>query len=454
MLTKYQIHNMPIRTPLNYSFLSFVRHNVNGGMLLMLTAILAMIIANSAWSDIYSEIWNYPISMQIGNFNLFSHHGYPLTLANFINDGLMAIFFFHVGLEVKREILVGELSSLSKASLPVIAAIGGMVVPVMIYLTIVGGDAESRGAAIPMATDIAFSLGVLSLLGKRVPLALKIFLMAFAVVDDIGGILVIAIFYSANIQAGYLLAALGIFLLLCLANYKNIHSITFYVLAGIAIWYLFLQSGVHSTIAGVLTAFTIPATPRLNVGKYIERIRKSIEVFPKAIDQNSILQKEQIAELKNIEGASNKVISPLQSIEDRLHGVVNYFIMPLFAFVNAGIVFEGEFSQSIGNVTLAVFAGLFIGKFTGIISFTWIAVRLKLVTLPDKCTWKQLSGIAILGGIGFTVSLFIANLSFGSDHPELLNQAKIGIVAGTLISGFFGYYILNRTLPKIKSGKK
>lgn len=442
------------RKPFNYSFLSFFHHNVNGGMLLMITAVLAMIIANSAWGGIYSEIWNYPISMQIGGFNLFSHHGHPLTLANFINDGLMAIFFFHVGLEVKREILVGELSSFSKASLPVIAAVGGMVLPVAIYLSIAGIAPESRGAAIPMATDIAFSLGVLSLLGKRVPLGLKIFLMAFAVVDDIGGILVIAIFYSANIQAGYLLIALGLFLLLCLANYKNINSIPLYILVGIAIWYLFLQSGVHSTIAGVLTAFAIPASPRLDVRKYIERIRTSIEAFPKGESREVILSKDQIAELKNIEGASNKVISPLQSIEDRLHGVVNYFIMPLFAFVNAGIVFEGSLSDSIGNVTLAVFLGLFVGKLAGIFSFTWIAVRLKLVSLPTGCNWKGILGISILGGIGFTVSLFIANLSFGLDHLELLNQAKIGIVAGTLISGLLGFFILHRTLPKRELKKR
>lgn len=442
------------RKPFNYSFSSFFHHNVNGGMLLMITAVLAMIIANSAWGGIYSEIWNYPISMQIGGFNLFSHHGHPLTLANFINDGLMAIFFFHVGLEVKREILVGELSSFSKASLPVIAAVGGMVLPVAIYLSIAGIAPESRGAAIPMATDIAFSLGVLSLLGKRVPLGLKIFLMAFAVVDDIGGILVIAIFYSANIQAGYLLIALGLFLLLCLANYKNINSIPLYILVGIAIWYLFLQSGVHSTIAGVLTAFAIPASPRLDVRKYIERIRTSIEAFPKGESREVILSKDQIAELKNIEGASNKVISPLQSIEDRLHGVVNYFIMPLFAFVNAGIVFEGSLSDSIGNVTLAVFLGLFVGKLAGIFSFTWIAVHLKLVSLPTGCNWKGILGISILGGIGFTVSLFIANLSFGLDHLELLNQAKIGIVAGTLISGLLGFFILHKTLPKRESKKR
>ncbi|SHG15242.1 Na+/H+ antiporter NhaA [Dysgonomonas macrotermitis] len=435
------------RKPFNYSFLSFFRHNVNGGMLLMITAVLAMVIANSAWSEWYTEFWSYPISLQIGSFNLFSHHGAPLTLAAFINDALMAIFFFHVGLEVKREILVGELSSLSKASLPVVAAIGGMVVPVLVYLFIAGDDPGSRGAAIPMATDIAFSLGVLSLLGSRVPMSLKIFLMAFAVVDDIGGILVIAIFYSSHLDVTYLAAAMGLFLVLCVANYKNVSSIALYVLIGIGIWYLFLQSGVHSTIAGVLVAFSIPARPKLRIGKYIDRIRTSIDAFPRDMDSDQILSKDQISELKNIEAASNKVISPLQFIEDRLHGVVNYFIMPVFAFVNAGIVFEGNLLDSLGPVTYAVLAGLVLGKFVGIFAFTWIAVSFKFVALPDGCRWKEILGVSFLGGIGFTVSLFIANLSFGSAHPDLLNEAKMGIVAGTLVAGILGYLILSRSLP-------
>lgn len=439
---------MSTHKPFNYSFLSFVKHNVNGGMLLMITAILAMVIANSPWSETYFEIWTYPISFQIGDFNLFSHHGQPLTLADFINDALMAVFFFQVGLEVKREILVGELSSVSKASLPIIAAFGGIIIPVIIYLSIAGSEPYSRGAAIPMATDIAFSLGVLSLLGKRVPMSLKIFLMAFAVVDDIGGILVIATVYSTDIQSGYLFTAFGLFVILCLANYKKISSIYFYIVIGIGIWYLFLQSGVHSTIAGVLVAFTIPARPQLNVNKYISRIKHSVEAFPNELSSNQILTTDQITELKNIEAASNKVISPLQSIEDKLHGVVNYFIMPLFAFVNAGIVFSNNISESIGVVTFGVLAGLVLGKPIGIFSFTWLAVKLKLVSLPTDCRWKDIFGVAMLGGIGFTVSLFIANLSFGDSHLDLLNQAKLGIVSGTVFTGILGYFILYKVLPR------
>ena len=440
---------MSKRKPFNHSFFSFVSHNVNGGMLLVIAAILAMIIANSPWSEWYTGFFNYPISLQIGDFNLFSHHGNPLTLSAFINDALMAIFFFHVGLEVKREILVGELSSPRKAALPVLAAMGGMICPVIVYFSLAHMAPESRGAAIPMATDIAFSLGVLSLLGKRVPLGLKIFLTAFAVVDDIGGILVIAFAYTTNLQLGYLAVAAVLLIMLFWANRQGICAIWLYIIIGIAIWYLFLQSGIHSTIAGVLVAFTIPARPQINIGKYIERIQDSISIFPKDGSDSIVLNKNQIFELKNIEAASNKVISPLQNIEDRLHGVVSYFIMPVFAFVNAGIVFSGDISDLLGVVTYAIALGLIVGKFVGIFSFTWLGVKLKLVSLPENSSWKSIAGIALLGGIGFTVSLFIANLSFGG-HPELLNQAKLGIVLGSVISGILGFILLKCVLPKEK----
>lgn len=445
---------MPKRNPFNYSFFNFFRHTVNGGMLLMITAVLAMIIANSPWSDWYIEFFNYPISLQIGDFNLFSHHGNPLTLSAFINDALMAVFFFHVGLEVKREILVGELSTVRKAALPVLAAVGGMIVPVIIYLSIAHTSPESRGAAIPMATDIAFSLGVLSLLGKRVPLGLKIFLTAFAVVDDIGGILVIAFVYTTGLQLSYLAIAGILLLFLAFINWRGIVTIPLYITVGIAVWYLFLQSGVHSTIAGVLIAFTIPARPKIKIGKYIDRIRDSINTFPKSKEESIVLTRDQIWELKNIEAASNNVISPLQHIEDRLHGVVSYFIMPLFAFVNAGIVFSGSINDFLGVVTYAVALGLILGKFIGIFSFTWLGVKLKLVSLPDNSNWKSIAGIAMIGGIGFTVSLFIANLSFGSDHPELLNQAKLGIIIGSVVSGLLGYLILHMVLPKSEADTK
>jgi len=362
----------------------------------------------------------------------------------------MAIFFFHVGLEIKREVLVGELSSLRKASLPIIAAIGGMITPVLVYLMINHVSPGSKGAAIPMATDIAFSLGALSLFGKRVPLGLKIFLTAFAVTDDIGGILVIAVFYATNIHVMYLLIAFALIVLLVVAGQLKIQQKSLYIIVGISVWYLFMQSGVHSTVAGVLVAFTIPAQPRLKIQKYIGRIRESILTFPITKQESIVLTNDQIHELKNIEGASNKVISPLQYMEDRLSGLVNYMILPLFAFANAGIVLGGDYVNIFGPATYAVALGLIIGKPLGLYSFSWISVKLNLVSLPDETDWKSMWGICCLGGIGFTVSLFIANLSFTPISLELLNQAKLGIVMGTIISGIIGCFFLNNALPKMQ----
>lgn len=444
---------MPNLKPSNYSFSSFFRHNINGGMLLIFVSVMALIFANSQWSLYYTGFLDHPISLIFGDFNLLSHHGKPLTMASFINDCLMAIFFFHVGLEIKREILVGELSSVRQASLPILAAIGGMMMPVIVYLMVEHVSPGSKGMAIPMATDIAFSLGVLSLLGKRVPLGLKIFLTAFAVVDDIGGILVIALFYTESIQWTYLLVALGLVAILQVACRLRINKRAFYSILGIAIWYLFLQSGVHSTIAGVLVAFTIPARPSLKIGKYIDRIKYSINTFPKSRDENIVLTNDQIYELKNIEEASDKVISPLQYMEDKLHGLVNYFILPLFAFANAGVMFTGN-GELIGAVTWAVALGLIVGKPIGIFCFTWLFVNLKLVSLPDGINWKSIFGVSCLGGIGFTVSLFIANLSFRSTDIELLNQAKLGIIIGTVISAVIGYSFLRFTLSKKNQNNK
>ena len=432
----------------DYAFLSFLKHRVNGGMVLMVVALLAMIVANSPWAEAYHAFWSHPVALQVGGFNLFSHHGEPLTLMAFINDALMAVFFFSVGLEIKREVLVGELSGLRQALLPILAAVGGMLVPVAIYYVMTAGTPAAGGLAIPMATDIAFSLGVLSLFGKRIPLSLKIFLTAFAVVDDIGGILVIAFCYTSHLAAGYLWAALGILAVLLVANRMRVMSRTFYCVAGIAVWYLFLQSGVHATIAGVLVAFTIPSVPCLNVKKYITRIRENIAAFPHFDKSSILLTPNQIDTLKSIESASDKVISPLQFMEDRMHGMVNYLIMPLFAFANAGITLSGGEGAIVGTVTYAVMLGLIAGKFVGIYLFTWLAVRLRITALPQGMNWKNLAGVSLLGGIGFTVSLFIATLSFGETDEVLLAQAKLGVLLGTVLAGILGYVVLKLTLPR------
>ena len=423
-----------------------VSPNIAASIFLFVAAILAAVIANSSWAPAYQEFLAHELHLRIGDFNLFSHGGRDLRMIEFINDGLMTFFFVMVGLEIKRELLVGELSSLRKASLPFIAACGGMLLPVLIYMLFCRpGEDGGQGMSIPMATDIAFSLGVLSLLGNRVPLSLKIFLTAFAVVDDIGGILVIALFYSSHVSLGYLVAAAVLYAFLYFLGRRGATSKVFFFIFGVIIWYLFLQSGIHSTISGVILAFVIPAKPRMDVGKYIERIRTAISEFPTMDKESIVLTNSQIAKLKELEAASDHVISPLQSMEDSLHGIVNFVILPLFAFVNAGVVFSGG-GELVGNVSMAVGVGLVAGKFAGIYLFTWLAIRLHISPMPQGMTWANLSGIALLGGIGFTVSLFIANLSFGADFPVFLNQAKLGVLSGSILSGCLGYLVLSRVL--------
>ena len=329
----------------------------------------------------------------------------------------MAIFFFSIGLEIKREVLVGELSSFKQALLPIVAAVGGMIFPVAIYWLMSRGTDYAGGCAIPMATDIAFSLGVLAMLGKRVPLSLKIFLTTLAVVDDIGGIIVIAAFYSTHIEVSLLLYALILFGVLIAGNFLRVKSKFFYLLVGGVIWFLFLNSGIHPTIAGVLVAFCVPATPVYNPKRYIRIIRNSISHFKGDEDRNdlekrTILGKEQMNWLKEVESASDKVISPLQDLEDTLHPIVNYFIVPLFAFANAGIMLLGmDPASAVEGISLAIILGLVLGKFLGILSFSWLTVKLGLAPMPAHSNWKMISSISMLGGIGFTVDLY--------SHPQL-----------------------------------
>lgn len=422
--------------------------NMLASLLLFFTAILAAVVANSSWAPAYEAFLSQDLHLCIGSFNLFSHGGHALTMIEFINDCLMTVFFLSVGLEIKRELLVGELSSFRKAVLPFIAACGGMLLPVIVYSALVtAGGPEARGSAIPMATDIAFSLGVLSLLGKRVPLSLKIFLTAFAVVDDIGGILVIALFYSTEVAYGYLIVAAVLYAFLYYMGKFGVTQKIFYLSFGIAIWYLFLQSGIHATISGVILAFVIPARPQMDAGKYIKRIQQTISEFPMSGSDRIVLTNEQIVKLKQVESASDHVISPLQSLEDNLHGLVNFIVLPLFAFANAGVVLNGG-DDMMGEVSMAVLLGLLTGKFIGIFLFTWMAVKCKIASMPAGMNWKNVAGVSLLGGIGFTVSLFIANLSFAADYPDLLNQAKLGVLLGTLLSGFLGYMVLKMVLPK------
>lgn len=439
-----------------YSTKKIIRKFAEGGNILIVATILALLIANMpVLGDWYKKLWELPVSLEVGGLNIFSHNGHTMTLMQFINDALMVIFFFTVGLEIKREVLIGELASLRKALLPIIAACGGMIVPVVIFYALANGTDYANGCAIPMATDIAFSLGVLAMLGTRVPLSLKVFLTTLAVVDDIGGILVIAIFYSSDINYMMLLYSLAVIALLLIgANVWKIKSKIFYLGLGAVVWYLFLNSGIHATIAGVIVAFCVPATPRFASNNFISTMKDRLNKFSdselsRELDSR-FLSKDQIDWLKEMESASDKVISPLQDLEDSLQSFVNYIIIPLFAFANAGVIFEGmSLSAVYSGVGLAVICGLVIGKFVGVFSFTWVAVKIGMAPRPTGSNWKMVAGVAMLAGIGFTVSLFIATLSYGTaEFASILNDAKLGILIGSLLSGFLGYTYLSKVLPK------
>lgn len=440
-----------------YAARQALRRHATGGNILIAATLLALVVANvPGVRDLYNDFWTQEVRLQVGGFNIFSHSGEPMSVLSFINDALMAIFFFFIGLEIKREVLVGELSSFKQALLPIVAAVGGMLVPVLIFFMFAKGTDYVDGAAIPMATDIAFSLGVLSMLGKRVPISLKIFLTTLAVVDDIGGIIVIAAFYSTHIEAMLLVYAAALLGLLLLGSLLSLRSKIFYITVGGVVWFLFLNSGIHPTIAGVLVAFCVPATPVFAPKKYVKMIRTAISHFraedDEVLSRRTILNKDQMNWLKEVESASDKVISPLQELEDSLHPIVNYFIVPLFAFANAGIYLLGITPESVvSGISLAVICGLVGGKFLGILAFSWLTVKLKLAPMPEYTNWHMMASVAMLGGIGFTVSLFIANLSFGgmgAHGAELLDHAKLGIVLGSVVSGVIGFLWLHHTLPR------
>ncbi len=438
--------------------MSMLKKYASASVFLILCTVLALVCANSSAKEWYFDLWQNTMSISVGSFNLFSHNGHAMTVLEVINDFLMALFFLSVGLEIKREFLVGELSSPKKAMLPIIGAFGGMILPVVVFWLLCPDNADmQRGLAIPMATDIAFSLGVLSAFSSRVPTGLKVFLAALAVADDLGGIIVIALFYSSDLHTNFLLLSLLCVVIMFAANKLKVHNKFFYLLTGLMLWYTMLNSGIHATIAGVVTAFCIPCTLQKGTGFYLNRIRENLNGFP-VIDSDKkgafILSHEEINKLKSIESAADKLISPLQDLEDNLHALIGYVVIPVFAFANIGIDFSAmEIDNLLKGVGLSVMAGLVIGKFIGVLSFSWIAVRCKIVTLPQGSNWKSFSGVCMLCGIGLTVSIFIADLSYSSLQTigaELLGQAKLGILCGSFISAIIGCILLNVFLPKKK----
>jgi Na+:H+ antiporter, NhaA family len=426
-------------------FQDFAHRESSSGLLLLACTVIALVWANSPWRDTYEHLWEIPVAVGVGRY------GIRETLHHWINDGLMVVFFFLVGLEIKREMLVGELASTRRAALPLAAALGGMLVPALLYVVINGSGPGAKGWGIPMATDIAFALGVLALLGPRIPLALKVFLTALAIVDDIGAVLVIALFYTADLSVIALMWAGGLLVLLLGCNGVGVRHPAPYTLLGIGLWLAVLQSGVHATIAGVLLAFTIPARTRIDANEFLVRSRRALNGFAAAgvAGANVLTSKTHQEALLALEEAAEAAQAPLQKLEDKLHGTVAFGIMPLFALANAGVPLSGG-AQALGNpVGLGVILGLVIGKPLGITLFAWFATKMGIAERPTDTPWRMLHGAGWVGGIGFTMSLFIAGLAFES--AALLTQAKLGILTASLCAGAVGWLLLRREVPHIES---
>ena len=430
---------MPTLRPANVTaaFQEFFRIETAGGAVLVACAIAALAAANSAWATAYHDLWKTTISIGAGG------HDLTLTLHQWINDGLMAVFFLLVGLEVKREALVGELASPRQAALPIAAAIGGMIVPAVIFVLASGGGAAARGWAIAMATDIAFALGILAMVAPRAPNGLKVFLAAVAIVDDIGAVLVIALFYTSDIS-WHAVEMAGVCLVVLIAmNRLGVRQLTPYLAVGVVLWFFVHESGVHATVAGILVALAIPVRTRINTAEYSARTHDLLADFDRAEtgDLSVLTSKGQQEAIFALERASEQATAPLLRLEHGLHGLSAFVVMPLFAFSNAGVTLSG---LSVDRLTLAVFAGLAIGKPLGIMAGALMTVRSRLAGLPQGVTWTALHGCAWLGGIGFTMSLFIATLAF--EGTPLLDSAKVGILGASVLAGIVGAVVVRSGL--------
>jgi len=423
----------------------FLHREASGGILLIICTVIALAWANTLWFQSYYDLWHTHISFSIGNLLTLNY-----SIHHWINDGLMVIFFFTVGLEIKRELLVGELSTRQKASLPIAGALGGMIAPAILYTLFNTGSEGVNGWGIPMATDIAFVVGIMALLGNRVPIALKIFVLALAIADDIGAVLIIAIFYTSEISVLALVIAGIVLVLLFILNKLGTMSLIPYMILGLILWLAFLKSGVHATIAGVLLAFTIPASSRYDTNKFSERVKQLINHFDSTGDhwKNVLNNSERQNDVLAIEESCEKILTPLQRFEHELHPWVAFFIIPIFALANAGVTLMSlDILEALtSSVSLGIIIGLFFGKQIGIFIFSFLAVKLKLASLPEGINWKNLYGAGILAGIGFTMSLFIAGLAF--NNPALLDLSKIGILTGSLISGIVGFIFLKFSTAK------
>ncbi|MEW5990768.1 MAG: Na+/H+ antiporter NhaA [Chloroflexota bacterium] len=418
-------------------FREFARTSASGGVLLMGAAVVALIWANSPFAETYTNVWATELSLAVGDVTVSE------SLLHVVNDGLMAIFFLVVGLEIKREVLVGELASRRRATLPIAAAVGGAVVPAVIFLAVAGGGAAGRGWGVPMATDIAFALGVLALLGRRAPFGLRIFVAALAIVDDLLAVLVIAVFYTAELSMPALAMAGVLLGTLVVANRIGVRRPLVYAMLGVGLWLAVFSSGIHATVAGVLLALTIPATTRLDSDAYVDHARELIADFEgRTVGGEDASTSEHHAALWELEDATERAQAPMLRIEHALHPWVSFLIVPLFALANSGVRLELDIAATVRQpITLGVILGLIIGKQVGITLGAAAVVRAGLASLPDGVRWRHIYGVAWLGGIGFTMSLFIAALAYGEGGAEL-DSAKIGILAASLIAGAAGFGIL------------
>jgi NhaA family Na+:H+ antiporter len=425
-------------------FVRFTRIEAASGFFLLAATVVALIWANSPWSDAYHQLFEETrVVFELGPIQIDEN------LAHFINDGLMAIFFFVVGLEIKRELVVGELREPRAAALPVVAALGGMLVPALIYLAIAApaGPEASAGWAIPMATDIAFAVGVVALLGNRVPPGAKLFLLALAIADDLGAILVIALFYTSEISLGWLSVAVALLVAIGVAVRVGVRSSLFFGAVAVAVWFAMLESGVHATIAGVAVAFLTPARPFYSSEEFEGKAREILDTYPLGDSPEDDEKSDYEAEV--LSAIATESIAPLNRLENRLLPWTSFLIIPLFALANAGVDLRGVDLTSvlIDPISLGVAIGLLVGKTVGISLFTWLAVTTGLGRLPDGTTWRHVVGLGALGGIGFTVSLFITNLAF--TDQQMADIARVGIFAGSLLAGIVGSLVLLRAASRI-----
>ncbi len=433
--------------PLNsFKISRFINEEAYGGIMLIIATIIALFWANSSFYESYHYVWHeYKVGFVWGKIDMV------VPLHYWINDGLMALFFFVVGLEIKREVMGGELSSIKKASLPIAAAVGGMLLPAAFYaFAVINYPEYINGWGIPMATDIAFALGLLAMLGSRVPLNLKIFLTALAIADDLGAVLVIAIFYTESIDYNELLYAGICLAIMIIANLSGVRRTVFYAIIGFAgVWIAFIYSGVHATIAGVLIALTIPARTKISENDYISKLTDYLNRFKlEEPDENStLLTKKQVHVISDIEDLNKKAHTPLQKLEHALHPVTAYFILPVFALSNAGVHIDGKvIDMLLHPISIGIICGLILGKFIGISLFSRLMVKFKIAALPVGVTWNQIYGVAFLAGIGFTMSMFISDLAFKDESFKQI--AKVGIMTASFLSAIIGMLWLVLTSKK------